>query len=426
MIDIKLVRSNPDYVKAAVRKREMDLDTVIDEILQIDAERRELSGKTDALKAQQNAASKKIPQIKKEGGDVSTIMAEMKELSAQVKEADAKIGELEAKQKELIYAIPNLPDEDLAAGGKENNAVVHTYKEKPQFSFPIKNHVELCEDLGLIDYERGAKLAGNGSWVYRGWGARLEWALLNYFIDEHIKDGYEFILPPHMLGYDCGYVAGQFPKFTEEVYWIQNPTSSDKKFMLPTAETALVNLHRDEILSKAELPRKYIAYTPCYRREAGSYRSEERGMIRGHQFNKVEIVQYTTAEGSDAAFEELVGKAERLVQGLGLHYQLSKLAAGDCSFGMARTSDIEVWIPSMEIYKEVSSASNARDYQARRGNVKYRDDDGKLKLAHTLNASGLATSRVIPAIVEQYQNEDGSVTVPEVLRKYMGIDVIRK
>ncbi len=426
MIDIKLVRSNPDYVKAAVRKREMDLDTVIDDILKIDAERRELSGKTDALKAQQNAASKKIPQIKKEGGDVSAIMAEMKELSAQVKEADAKISELEAKQKELIYAIPNLPDEDLVGGGKENNAVVRVFKEKPQFSFPIKNHVELCEDLGLIDYERGAKLAGNGSWVYRGWGARLEWALLNYFIDEHIKDGYEFILPPHMLGYDCGYVAGQFPKFTEEVYWIQNPTSSDKKFMLPTAETALVNLHRDEILTKAELPRKYIAYTPCYRREAGSYRSEERGMIRGHQFNKVEMVQYTTAEGSDAAFEELVGKAERLVQGLGLHYQLSKLAAGDCSFGMARTSDIEVWIPSMEIYKEVSSASNARDYQARRGNVKYRDDDGKLKLAHTLNASGLATSRVIPAIVEQYQNEDGSVTVPEVLRKYMGIDIIRK
>ena len=426
MIYIKLVRSNPDNVKAAVRKREMDLDAVIDEILKIDAERRELSGKTDALKARQNAASKQIPQIKKEGGDVSAIMAEMKELSAQVKEADVKIGELEDKQKELIYAIPNLPDEDLVGGGKENNAVVRVFKEKPQFSFPTKNHVELCEDLGLIDYERGAKLAGNGSWIYRGWGARMEWALLNYFIDEHIKDGYEFILPPHMLGYECGYVAGQFPKFTEEVYWIQNPTSSDKKFMLPTAETALVNLHRDEILPKEELPRKYIAYTPCYRREAGSYRSEERGMIRGHQFNKVEMVQYTTAEGSDAAFEELVGKAERLVQGLGLHYQLSKLAAGDCSFGMARTSDIEVWIPSMEIYKEVSSASNARDYQARRGNVKYRDDDGKLKLAHTLNASGLATSRVIPAIVEQYQNEDGSVTVPEVLRKYMGIDVIRK
>lgn len=426
MVDIKLIRNDPEFVKAAVRKREMNLDAVIDEILDIDAQRRRLSGENDALKAKQNAASKQIPQIKKAGGDVSAIMAEMKELSAKIKEGDAAIGELEAKQKDLLLAIPNLPDADLAAGGKENNQPVRYFGEKPTFDFPIKNHVDLCESLGMIDYERGAKLAGNGSWVYRGWGARMEWALLNFFITEHINDGYELILPPHMLGYDCGYVAGQFPKFADEVYWIQNPTSSDKKFMLPTAETALVNLHRDEILSKDELPRKYIAYTPCYRREAGSYRSEERGMIRGHQFNKVEMVQYTTADGSDAAFEELVGKAERLVQKLGLHYCLSKLAAGDCSFSMARTSDIEVWIPSMEIYKEVSSASNAREYQARRGNVKYRDEDGKLQFAHTLNASGLATSRVIPAIVEQYQNEDGSVTVPEVLRPYMGIDVIRK
>ncbi len=426
MVDIKLVRSDPEFVKAAVRKREMDLDAVIDEILEIDAKRRALSGENDGLKARQNAASKQIPQIKKAGGDVSAIMAEMKELSAKIKEGDAAIGELEDKQKTLLLSIPNLPDEDLKAGGKENNETVHLFGDKPSFDFPIKNHVDLCEGLGMIDYERGAKLAGNGSWVYRGWGARLEWALLNFFINEHISDGYEFILPPHMLGYDCGYVAGQFPKFKEEVYWIENPTSSDRKFMLPTAETALVNLHRDEILSMDELPRKYIAYTPCYRREAGSYRSEERGMIRGHQFNKVEMVQYTTADGSDEAFEELVGKAERLVQKLGLHYQLSKLAAGDCSFSMARTSDIEVWIPSMEIYKEVSSASNARDYQARRGNIKYRDENGKLQFAHTLNASGLATSRVIPAIVEQYQNEDGSVTVPEVLRPYMGIDVIRK
>ncbi len=425
MVDIKLVRSNPDFVKEAVKKREMNLDAVIDEILEIDAKRRALSGENDGLKAKQNAVSKQIPQIKKEGGDVSAIMAEMKELSNKIKEGDAAIGELEDKQKDLLLGIPNLPDPDLKAGGKENNECVHLFGEKPSFDFPIKNHVELCESLGLIDYERGAKLAGNGSWVYRGWGARLEWALLNFFIDEHIADGYEFILPPHMLGYECGYVAGQFPKFKEEVYWIQNPTSSDPKFMLPTAETALVNLHRDEILTKDELPRKYIAYTPCYRREAGSYRSEERGMIRGHQFNKVEMVQYTTADGSDAAFEELVGKAERLVQKLGLHYQLSKLAGGDCSFSMARTSDIEVWIPSMEIYKEVSSASNARDYQARRGNVKYRDENGKLQFAHTLNASGLATSRVIPAIVEQYQNADGSVTVPEVLRRYMGIDVIK-
>lgn len=426
MVDIKLVRSNPDFVKAAVKKREMDLDTVIDEILAIDEERRALTSSVESIKARQNAASKQIPQMKKAGEDTTALMAEMKELSETVKEENAKLSALEDKQKELMFCIPNLPDEDLLAGGKENNAAVHYFKEQPVFDFEPKNHVDLCENLGLIDYERGAKLGGNGSWIYRGMGARMEWALLNFFIDEHIADGYEMILPPHMLGYECGYTAGQFPKFEEEVYWIGNPTSSEKRFMLPTAETALVNLHRGEILTPDELPKKYIAYTPCYRREAGSYRSEERGMIRGHQFNKVEMVQYTTEEGSDAAFEELVRKAETLVQKLGLHYRLEKLAAGDCSFSMARTYDIEVWIPSMGIYKEVSSASNARDYQARRGNIRYRGEDGKMHLAHTLNASGLATSRVMPAIVEQYQNADGSVTVPEVLRKYMGgIEVIK-
>ncbi len=426
MVDIKLVRSNPDFVKAAVKKREMDLDTVIDEILAIDEERRALTGAVESLKARQNAASKQIPQMKKAGEDTTALMAEMKELSETIKEDGAKLAELEDKQKDLMFSIPNLPDEDLLAGGKENNAAVHYFKEQPVFDFEPKNHVDLCESLGLIDYERGAKLGGNGSWIYRGMGARMEWALLNFFIDEHIKDGYEMILPPHMLGYECGYTAGQFPKFEDEVYWIGNPTSSEKRFMLPTAETALVNLHRGEIMTLDQLPAKYIAYTPCYRREAGSYRSEERGMIRGHQFNKVEMVQYTTAEGSDEAFEELVRKAETLVQKLGLHYRLEKLAAGDCSFSMARTYDIEVWIPSMGIYKEVSSASNARDYQARRGNIRYRGEDGKTHLAHTLNASGLATSRVMPAIVEQYQNADGSVTVPEVLRPYMGgIEVIK-
>ena len=403
----------------------MDLDSVVDEILKVDAQKREQMGKVEAMKAEQNAASKQIPQIKKAGGDASEIMAKMKELVAEIKEGDARITELDEQQTSLLLSLPNLPDEDVCAGGKEQNEPVRFFGSKPEFGFPMKNHVELCESLGMIDYQRGAKLAGAGSWVYRGWGARMEWALLNFFINEHINDGYEFILPPHMLGYQCGYVAGQFPKFTDEVYWIGNPTNNEKKFMLPTAETALVNLHRDEIIPIEELPKKYIAYTPCYRREAGSYRSEERGMIRGHQFNKVEMVQYTEDDKSDVAFEELVGKAEKLVQELGLHYRLSKLAAGDCSFSMARTYDIEVWIPSMEIYKEVSSASNARSYQARRGNVRYRGEDKKMHFAHTLNASGLATSRVIPAIVEQYQNADGSVTVPEVLRPYMGIDVIK-
>ena len=424
MLDIRQIRENPDRIKAAMKKRCLDLDTVVDDILKIDVRRRELSTKTDQMKSEQNSVSKKIPQMKKAGEDTAPVLAKMKELSAEISENAAKVSALEEQQKSLLLSLANMPDEDLAEGGKENNVAIRYFKEAPKFDFEPKNHVELCESLGLIDYERGAKLAGAGSWVYRGWGARLEWALLNFFIEEHIADGYEFVLPPHMLNYECGYTAGQFPKFGDEVYKIANPTSEVAKFMLPTAETALVNLHRDEILTLDELPRKYIAYTPCYRREAGSYRSEERGMIRGHQFNKVEMVQYTTEDGSDAAFEELVGKAERLVQKLGLHHRVSKLAAGDVSFSMARTYDIEVWIPSMGIYKEVSSASNAHDYQARRGNIRYRGEDKKLHFAHTLNASGLATSRVIPAIVEQYQNADGSVTVPEVLRKYLGIERI--
>lgn len=420
MIDIKLIRTEPDMVKAAIAKKVSGgLDAVIDEILDLDAKRRQMASRVESMKAEQNAASKQIPQIKKAGGDVSEIMAKMKELSATIKEEDSALNELEDKQKALLLSLPNLPDEDVVAGGKENNAVVHVWGEKPVFDFEPMNHVDLCQKHGLIDYERGAKLGGNGAWIYRGLGARLEWALLNFFISEHIADGYEFLLPPHMLNQACGTVAGQFPKFADEVYWIKNPTGDDK-FILPTAETALVNLHRDEIIPTEELPKKYIAYTPCYRREAGSYRSEERGMIRGHQFNKVEMVQYTTEEGSDAAFEELVGKAEKLVQKLGLHYQLSKLAAGDCSYSMARTYDIEIWIPSMGIYKEVSSASNARSYQARRGNIKYRGTDGKLTFAHTLNASGLATSRIMPALVEQMQQADGSIKIPEVLRPFMG------
>lgn len=425
MLDIKLIRTNPDLVKAKIQKREMNLDHVVDEILELDAQRREMTGKVEALKAEQNAESRKIPQMKKAGEDTTELMARMKSLSDQIRDENAELEKLEAAQQEKMLSLPNLPDDDVVAGGKEQNEPLHYFGEKPVFDFEPKNHVDLCESLGMIDYQRGAKLGGNGAWIYRGAGARMEWALLNFFVSEHLGDGYELILPPHMLNYECGYVAGQFPKFSDEDYWIQNPTSADRKFLLPTAETALVNLHRNEVLTNEELPRKYIAYTPCYRREAGSYRAEERGMIRGHQFNKVEMVQYTRPDQSDAAFAELVEKAERLVQELGLHYRLSKLAAGDCSFSMARTYDIEVWIPSMGIYKEVSSASNARDYQARRGNIKFRGEDKKLQFVHTLNASGLATSRLMPAIVEQYQNADGSVTVPEVLRPYMGMDVIR-
>ncbi len=280
--------------------------------------------------------------------------------------------------------------------------------------------------MGLVDYERGAKLAGTGFWLYRGEGAKLEWALLNYFINENLKNGYEFILPPHILSYQCGYTAGQFPKFAEDVFTLkQAKNESLIQFLLPTAETALTNLHRDEVLKEEELPRKYFSYTPCYRREAGSYRANERGMIRGHQFNKVEIFQFTRPEESETALDEMVKDAEKLVQGLGLHYRICKLAAKDMSDTMAKTYDIEVWIPSMNEYKEVSSASNARDYQARRGNIRFkRKVSRKNEYVHTLNASGLATSRLLPAIVEQFQQMDGSVRIPDCLRKWLGKEVI--
>lgn len=424
MLDIKLIRSEPERVKAGFQKREMNLDAVIDGILMRDEERRALITTLDGLKAEQNVASKKMPAMKKAGEDTAEVMAEMKRLSDDVKEQNGRLSVLEAEQKADMLALPNLPDDDIPAGGKENNTVLRVFLEKPAFDFSPKSHMDLSEKLAVIDYERGAKLAGTGSWVYRGKGTLLEWALLNFFIAEHLADGYEFLLPPHMLVWECGLVAGQFPKFQEDVFQVGNPTSEDKKFLLPTAETALVNMHRNEILTLEEMPKKYIAYTPCYRREAGSYRSEERGMIRGHQFNKVEMVQYSTAENSDAAFAEMLGKAERLVQKLGLHHRVSQLAAGDVSASMARTVDVEVWLPSMGIYKEVCSASNSREYQARRGNIKYRDADRKLQYAHTLNASGLATSRVFPAILEQYQNKDGSVTIPEALRPFTGFDVI--
>ena len=417
MIDVNLIRQDAEAVRQRYLRRGKDID--FSAFLQLDEERKSLIAKVEGMKAERNKVSGQIPQLKKQGQDVSGVIAEMKALGDKIAELDGQLNEVNEKIRDFLLRLPNLPDEDLLAGGKENNKPIKLFGEKPHFDFQPKDHVELAKSLGLIDYERGAKLAGNGSWIYTGLGARLEWALLNYFIDSHIAKGYEFVLPPYMLSYECGLTAGQFPKFEDDVYQLAN--ADGKKFLLPTAETALVNLYRDEILPENQLPRKFFGYSACFRREAGSYRAEERGMIRGHQFNKVELFQYTTPEQSDAAFEEMVGMACGLVEGLGLHYQLSKLAAGDCSDSMARTYDIEIYIPSMNIYKEVSSASNARCYQARRGNMRYRrESDKKLDYMHTLNASGLATSRVFPALLEQNQNADGSVTIPEVLRKYMG------
>ena len=426
MLDIKYIKENPDDVVKRLAMKGKDAKEDIDRIIELDAKRRSMIAETEALKSEQNKVSKQIPALKKAGQDVAPIFAQMKELSDRAKDIDAALKDVEIEYTNLMLGLPNLPDTDLKPGGKENNEPIRYFGEPHKFDFTPKHHVDLCTSLGLIDYDRGTKLAGSGFWIYKGMGARLEWALLNYFIDCHVADGYEFILPPHMLEYQCGLTAGQFPKFADEVYKIENPTDDRVHYMLPTAEAALASIYRDEILSEADLPKKFFSYTPCFRREAGSYRSDERGMVRGHQFNKVEMFQYTKPEDSDAAFEELVTKAENLVKGLGFHFRTVKLAAGDCSASMARTYDIEINIPSMNGYKEVSSVSNARDYQARRGQIRFkREATGKTEYVHTLNGSGLATSRIFPAMVEQNQLADGSVVVPEVLRKYLGgVEVI--
>ena len=427
MLDLRLIRENKEKITELLARKGYTAN--FDSIIALDDERKKVIGEVEQYKAQRNKVSAQIPALKKAGEPVEHIFAEMRTLGDKIAECDEKAKSLEESVFNALAVIPNVPDEDLVAGEKEANEVVKVVGSKPEFSFPLKNHVDLCTDLGIIDYTRGVKLSGGGFWLYRGEGARLEWALLNFFISEHLKDGFEFILPPHQLGYNAGFGAGQFPKFSDEVYWLDCDEDRKKnRFMLPTAETALVNLYSGEIIDESKLPMKFFAYTPCYRKEAGSYRAEERGMIRGHQFNKVEMVEYAHPDHSKEAFEELVNKACSLMEKLGLHFRLSKLAAGDCSASMARTYDIEVWIPSMGIYKEVSSVSNANDYQARRNNTKFRDSKtGKPAYLHTLNGSGLATSRVFPALIEQYQNADGSITVPEVLRPFMGgQEVIKK
>ncbi|NLW54866.1 MAG: serine--tRNA ligase [Clostridiaceae bacterium] len=424
MLDIVYIRNNPEEAAAKLAKRGLDID--FSEFLEKDAARRALMHTTENLKAERNKKSAEIPKLKKAGQDTTALLDELKALSEAIHSNDESIDAMQEEQDVYLQGLPNMPADDVVAGGKEANQVVHTFGEERVFDFEPKHHVDLLTATGMIDYERGAKLSGSGFWLYTGMGARLEWALINYFIDAHLADGYEMVMPPYLLNYDAGYAAGQFPKFLGDIFEIRS-NDDNFRFLLPTAETALVNYHRDEIMSEDELPHKLFAYTACFRREAGSHGANERGMIRGHQFNKVEMFQFAKPEESEDALDELVRKACELVEGLGLHYQLVKLAAGDVGAAMKKTYDIEIWIPSMEGYKEVSSVSNAGDYQSRRGNVRFRrDEDGKVEFCDTLNGSGLATSRVLPAIAEQNQQADGSIVVPEVLRPYMGgIEIIR-
>ncbi len=425
MLDIELIRSDPESVRAALLKRVDDVDLA--PLLEADALRRKLVAEVESAQAERNRASKEIGKLKASGADTSAAQQRTAKFGDQIAEMKAAQAEAEATLHRLLSELPNVPDDRAPIGGKEVNQVVRTWGSKPELGDKPLDHVELCTRLGLIDYQRGTKLGGSGYWIYTGQGAALEWALLDFFNREHYAAGYTFMLPPHMLTEENGYAAGQFPKFHEDVYHIAEDSDSGRKsFLLPTAETAILNVYRDEILPAESLPIKAFAYTPCYRREAGSYRSEERGTIRGHQFNKVEMFQFCTPGDAESAHAELVGRAQMLMEKLGLHYQTSLLGTRDASASMRLTYDIEVWLPSLGIYKEVSSASWAGDYQARRANIRYRQGQGKpTAYIHTLNASGLATSRLLPAIVEQNQRPDGSVVVPEPLRGWVGTDVLR-
>ncbi len=423
MIDIKRIVENTKEVENGLSKRMNVEDMHLDEIVTLYSQKKEVLTEYESKRAQQNSFNEKMAKVDKGSDEFQKLITDLKVLSTSVKELEEKVNVYDSKLTSLIEVLPNIPDEDVVAGGKEANEVIKVVGEKPVFTFDIKDHVQLGTDLKLFDFERATKLSGNNFSMYTGMGARLEWALINYFINEHINDGYEMILPPHMVGEVSGYTAGQLPKFKEDVYWLKDVN----QFLIPTAETALDNVFRDEILNESDLPKRYFSYTPCYRKEAGSYRANERGLIRVHQFNKVEMYQYTTKEGSDKAFDELVSKAEKLVEGLGLHYRVSKLAAGDCSAPATRTYDVEVWLPAVGQYYEVSSISNVREYQSRRGNMKYRPSNGgKTEYLNTLNASGLATSRLMVALVETYQQQDGSILIPEVLRKYIGVDKIER
>jgi seryl-tRNA synthetase len=407
MLDIKRIRENLDEVKAALLKKLEPEDFDLESLIKLDDVRRTLTSELEEMQAYRNKLSKTKP--------TPEIITELREFGPKIATKKEELEKVEAELFKGLGDLPNTPADDVVAGGKENNEVVHTFGTLPKFDFVAKDHVELATSLGLIDYERATKMSGAGFWCYTGLGALLEWALLSYFIEFHTNNQYKFMIPPFLLTEKSAYTSGHLPKFRDELFWTQDGTCLNA-----TSEMMMGNYHREEILRGEELPKKYCSYSACFRREAGSYRQEERGMIRGHQFNKIEMFIFCRPEESWAMFDELVANASKLVEGLGLHYQLSKLAAGDCSAAMAKTYDVEVWIPSMNIYKEVSSISNALDYQARRGDTRFKDKTATTtEFVHTLNASGLATSRLLPAILEQFQQADGSVIIPEVLRKYL-------
>ncbi len=422
MLDIKILRTEPDRIREALKNRCNDLD--ITPAIELDAKRREILQDVEKKKAEQNAISKKIPAMKKAGEDTAPIFAAMKELSNEIKEDDEKVREIDAQLRDFMLRIPNIPSDTCPIGEDDSvNVEIRRWGTPREFDFEFKPHWDLGTDLDILDFERGTKIAGTRFTVYKGLGSRLERAVICYFLNTHVDEsGYTEIFPPFMVNRDSMTGTGQLPKFEEDAYNVKN----NDFFMIPTAEVPVTNLHRDEILDGKDLPIKYCAYSACFRAEAGSAGRDTRGLIRQHQFNKVEMVKFARPEDSYAELESLTNDAEKLLQGLGIPYRVVALSTGDLGFSSAKTYDIEVWMPSYGRYVEISSCSNFEDYQARRANIRFKDSiKDKAQFVHTLNGSGLAVGRTVAAILENFQNEDGSVTIPEKLVPFMGTDVIK-
>ena len=416
MLDIKLIRTETEKVKEALSRRKEEVD--IDGLLELDGKRREILFDVEQKKAQQNAVSKEIPKLKKEGKDTTEIFAKMKELSDSIKADDEKVRELDEQIQNIMYTIPNIPNETVPDGDSdEDNVEIRKFMEPTKFDFEPKAHWDLGKDLNILDSETAAKITGARFHVYKDLGARLERAIMNYFLDTHTSRGYKEIFPPFMVHRNSMIGTGQLPKFEEDAFKVANTDY----FLVPTAEVPVTNMHRDEIINGDDLPLKYCAYTACFRAEAGSAGRDTRGLIRQHQFNKVELVKFTKPEDSYEELEKLTAEAEYVLQGLKLPYRVVKICIGDLGFTAAMKYDIEVWMPSYGRYVEISSCSNFEDFQARRANIKYKNSPkDKAQFVHTLNGSGVAIGRTTAAILENYQNEDGSITIPDVLVPYMG------
>ena len=421
MLDIKLIRENPEKINELLKRRNPDLS--IDEVIAIDEERRKIQTKADELRAKRKSESQKIGLMKKNGEDTDKIQEEVRFLGDEIKEFEEKQTELDAKQRDILLHIPNIPDETTPIGASDaDNVEVYKWGEPRKFDFEFKAHWDLCEEKNLVDFERGVKLSQSRFTLYREKGSRLERAIINFFLDYHTEQqGYEEILPPFMANSATMTGTGQLPKFAEDMYKCEN----EDLYLIPTAEVPVTNIYSGEILSEEDLPKYMTAYTPCFRREAGSAGKDTRGLIRVHQFNKVELVKLCTPETSKDEHEKLTEDAEKMLQLLELPYRREALSTGDIGFSANKCWDLEVWMPSYNAYKEISSCSNYGDYQARRANIRYKEKaTGKTRFVHTINGSGLAVGRTFAAIVENYQQADGTIIIPEVLRKYTGFDKI--